>query len=264
MKARMADRLTLGSPGRSAAISGIVHAVVIVLILMASTAKHSPLARLIPLQDTKVYQPRRIHVNLNGQGGGGQHSPLPPSKGRIPKAAPRIFTPPHIAENPVPMLPMPPAIQSAIETVAPVDLAHIGLPSGHAGPFSGGPGGGGGLGPGDGLSAGSSKGAGRPGDGVIDAANLPRKGATKPELLSHSEPEYSEEARRAKLQGTVALSIVVSATGQVVDIHVVRSLGLGLDDKAIEAVSRWQFRPATIDGKAVAVRAVVEVNFRLL
>ncbi len=260
----MADRLRLGSPRRSAAISGLLHALVIALILMASTAKHSPLARLLPVTDTKVYLPRRIHVNLDGQGGGGQHSPLPAPKGQLPKAAQRIFTPPHIAENPAPMLPMPPAIQSAVETVAPVDLAHIGLPSGHAGPFSGGPGGGGGLGDGDGPSAGSSKGTGRPGDGVIDAASLPRKGATKPELLSHSEPEYSEEARTAKLQGTVALSIVVSATGQVTDIQVVRSLGLGLDEKAIEAVSRWQFRSATIGGKPVAVRAVVEVNFRLL
>ena len=260
----MADRLTLGAPRRSAAISGLLHAVAIALILMASTAKHSPLATLIPLQDTKVYLPRRIHVNLGGPGGGGQHSPLPPSNGQPPKAAPRIFTPPHIAENPAPMLPMPPAIQSAVEAVAPVDMAHIGVSSGHAGPFSAGPGGGGGLGGPDGPGAGSDKGYGRSGDGVIDAASLPRRGATKPELLTKSEPEYSEEGRKAKLQGMVALSIVVSATGQVTEVHVVRSLGLGLDEKAIEAVSRWQFRPATIDGKAVAVRAVVEVNFRLL
>ncbi len=85
-----------------------------------------------------------------------------------------------------------------------------------------------------------------------------------PVVLAKYEPEYSEEARKAKFQGSVLLAIVVDEQGLPRDIRVVRPLGLGLDEKAVEAVARWKFRPGTKDGKAVAVHAVIEVNFRLL
>ncbi|MGD0000227.1 MAG: energy transducer TonB [Bryobacteraceae bacterium] len=78
------------------------------------------------------------------------------------------------------------------------------------------------------------------------------------------EPEYSEEARKAKFQGTVMLSVVVGVDGTAKDIRVVRSLGMGLDEKAVEAVSKWKFKPATINGRPVTFKANVEVNFKLL
>jgi TonB family protein len=78
------------------------------------------------------------------------------------------------------------------------------------------------------------------------------------------EPEYSEEARKAKWQGAVLLSIVVDENGVPQNIMVVRSIGLGLDQKAIEAVQKWRFKPGVKDGKAVPVFANIEVNFRLL
>ena len=261
----MPDQLTLGSPRRSAAISGLIHAAVIALVLLVSTAKHSPLATFLPVSDTRVYLPRTVHLHL--EGGGGQHSPLPVPKGQPPKAAPRVFTPPHsIAEN-MPLLPMPPTILAGTETSPPaIDLAHIGVPTGQLGPFSGGPGKGGGLGDGDGpaMGDGTGPGPGGNGDSSYGVVTLPRKGATKPVLLTKTEPEYSDEARKSKLQGIVTLSIVVTATGQVTGIEVVRNLGLGLDEKAIDAVRHWQFRAATVHGKPVATRAIVEVNFRLL
>jgi protein TonB len=68
----------------------------------------------------------------------------------------------------------------------------------------------------------------------------------------------------AKYSGTVVLSVIIDANGNVRDIQVERPLGLGLDEKAIEAVGKWRFRPAVKSEKAVAVRAQVEVNFRLL
>jgi TonB family protein len=89
-------------------------------------------------------------------------------------------------------------------------------------------------------------------------------GVTAPKLLKKVEPEYSEEARKAKFQGTVVLRVIVDAEGNPRDIEVSRPLGLGLDEKAIEAVMKWRFSPGYKDGKAVAVRATVEVNFRLL
>jgi TonB family protein len=78
------------------------------------------------------------------------------------------------------------------------------------------------------------------------------------------EPEYSDEARKAKFQGTVLIDIVVDEKGNPRDFRIVRPLGLGLDEKAIEAVQKWRFRPGVKDGKPVPVFARIEVNFRLL
>ena len=85
-----------------------------------------------------------------------------------------------------------------------------------------------------------------------------------PSIIHKVEPEYSEEARKAKWQGAVMLSIVVDEKGVPQEIKVVHSLGLGLDQKAIEAVQKWRFKPGLKDGKAVPVSANIEVNFRLL
>ena len=171
----------------------------------------------------------------------------------------------QVRETP-PQLEMPPEIQSWQASALPaVDLAHIGNPNGQVGPMSGGHGKCCGLGDSEGAGLGDK---GGPGSGDKDGGpgitSLSGKNSTKPVLLSHQEPEYSDEARKAKLQGTVVLSIVVTATGQVASVRVVRGLGLGLDDKAMEAVRQWRFRAATMDGKPVAAGALVEVNFRLL
>jgi TonB family protein len=85
-----------------------------------------------------------------------------------------------------------------------------------------------------------------------------------PRLLSRVEPEYSEEARKARLNGTVAVFVVVQPDGSPGDLHVVRSLGLGLDEKAMAAVRQWRFQPGLKDGQAVPVKATVEVTFRIL
>ena len=75
---------------------------------------------------------------------------------------------------------------------------------------------------------------------------------------------YSEEARHTGIEGTVVLSAVVRADGIPVNIQVVKSIGYGLDEKAVECVRDWRFRPGEKDGKAVAVFAQFEINFRLL
>ena len=89
-------------------------------------------------------------------------------------------------------------------------------------------------------------------------------GVSAPQLVFKVEPEYSEEARKAKFQGTVVLYVVVDEKGQPRDLKVVRPLGLGLDQKAIEAVQKWRFKPGLKDGRPVSVSAQIEVNFRLL
>ena len=87
---------------------------------------------------------------------------------------------------------------------------------------------------------------------------------TAPRLIFKIEPEYSEEARRAKYQGSVTLRVVVDERGAVRHVEVARPLGLGLDEKAVEAVRQWRFQAGRQDGKPVPVWAVVEVYFRLL
>ena len=84
-----------------------------------------------------------------------------------------------------------------------------------------------------------------------------------PKLLSKVEPEYSEDARLAKYSGSVLLSIEILEDGSPHNIKVTRPLGFGLDQKAVEAVAKWKFEPATLNGQPVAVSAQVEVNFRL-
>ncbi len=90
-------------------------------------------------------------------------------------------------------------------------------------------------------------------------------GDVKPPKLSHHvEPKYTQEARDAKIAGTVVLSIVVTTEGIADQIKVVKGLDAGLDDNAVTAVSQWRFTPGTKAGKPVAVQATIEVNFKLL
>jgi TonB family protein len=89
-------------------------------------------------------------------------------------------------------------------------------------------------------------------------------GITGPALLDKVEPDYTEKARKAKLAGTVLLYMQIDTSGKAVNMRVLRSLGMGLDEKAMEAVKKWRFRPAFKDGQPVVVETQVEVNFRLM
>jgi TonB family protein len=105
-----------------------------------------------------------------------------------------------------------------------------------------------------------------PSSDAPDASGVYRigPGVSPPVPTFQPEPQYTEEARQARIQGGILLSLVVGADGRARDIKVVRSLGYGLDEKAIEALEKWTFRPAQKDGKPVPVIASVEVFFRLL
>jgi TonB family protein len=98
----------------------------------------------------------------------------------------------------------------------------------------------------------------------LAAAQRVGNGTVAPKLLSKIEPDYSEEARVAKLQGTVVLKVTIGTDGRAGNISLTHSQGFGLDEKAVEAVQQWQFQPGTKDGMPVPVVAQVEVNFRLL
>ena len=141
-----------------------------------------------------------------------------------------------------------------LSNVQPLGL-QIGDPNGVSGPLSAGPGTGGGIGTGIGTGVGPGRGAGvGPGEGggigggVFNVGG----GVSEPRLLSQTQPEYSDDARKARIQGTVELLIIVNPDGTVRFDTVRQSLGYGLDQRAIDAVKKWQFAPGRKDGKAVA------------
>jgi TonB family protein len=90
------------------------------------------------------------------------------------------------------------------------------------------------------------------------------KGVIPPRVSEKTPPGYSHEARLTKREGTVVLSVVVTEMGYPASLHLIRSLGFGLDEEAVHAVRQWRFDPGTKDGNTVAVQATIEVNFRLL
>jgi TonB family protein len=167
-----------------------------------------------------------------------------------------------------PKLAMEPSIIAPPDVNLPqVNMSVYGDPLAKIGPPSNGPGSGGGIGSGSGGGVGSGKGGGfGPGEGGGVGGGVYRVGGgvTAPVLLYKKEPEYSEEARKAKYQGTVLLYIEVDPSGKATNIRVQHSLGLGLDEKAIEAVRQWKFKPGYKDGNPVTVGATIEVNFRTL
>ena len=238
--------------------SVVIHVAVVALLLFIGSLKpvQQAIKEFIPLTapDLKPYQPKPKPEQ--SKGGGGSPQKTAATKGALPKVAPKSFVPPiQTVENP--KLTVTPTI------VAPdlpnITASNYGDPLGKLGIPSGGNGIGTGIGSGRGPGVGPGSGGGF-GGGAYKIGG----GVSAPVAIVNPEPEYSEEARTAKWQGAVLLSLVVDENGVPQDIKVVKSLGLGLDQKAIEAVQKWRFKPGLKDGKPVPVSANIEVNFRLL
>ena len=219
------------------------------------------------MEDAILLAPYRTKLppaaaKAGGGGGGGQHAPTPVARGAAPKFAAKPFIPPAVAVS-KPLLPVDPTISApAIQIDASVygdPLSKLNDNSAGQGANGLGNGKGGGLGNGYGDGYGDGTGGGA-GGGVFRTGG----DVSSPVLISKVEPEYSEEARRAKYSGSVLLSVVVDEHGIPTNIHVVRPLGLGLDERAVEAVQHWRFRPGIRNGKPVRVQATIEVSFRLL
>jgi TonB family protein len=207
---------------------------------------------------------------IGGGGGGGDRDKIPAVRGKLPKHAMEQITPPAmVVRNDNPKLPMDPTVVIPPQVKMPtMNALNFGDPKAAlpSGPASNGTGSGGGIGSGSGggvgVGTGPGVGQGR-GGGIGGGAFRVGGGVSAPRTLDAPDPEYSEEARKAKHQGTVVLWMIVDPNGSPRDVRVTRSLGMGLDQKAIEAVRKWKFEPARKDGKPVAVQISVEVNFRL-
>ena len=254
----------------------LVHALILTaLILPVYIAKMLQPAKAAPTSSTIVdispYLPELppSAKKAGGGGGGGDRSPTPASKGAAPKFAKVQLAPPMAKiPNLTPKMPVQPSLLGPPDLKLPEIATNMpwGDPKGVPGPPSNGPGTGGGIGSGEGTGIGSGTGGGLgPGSGGGTGGGFYSVGGnvSAPIPIYKPEPPYSEEARKAKYQGTVVLWIVVDAQGGVTDARVVKPLGLGLDEKATETVRTWKFKPALRGGTPVPVRVMVEVSFRL-
>ncbi len=204
---------------------------------------------------------------MQGGGGGGAREPLPVSKGKLPKPSMKQFVPPMIVDH-TPKLAMDPSILAPPDTPLPQsNLNNWGDPLAKFVNGSNGNGSGGGMGNGTGGGVGNGSGGGfGPGSGGGVGGGVFRVGGgvSSPIPIYKPDPEYSEEARKAKYSGVVVLSVIIDTEGRARNIKVVKSLGMGLDEKAMEAVAKWKFKPGMKGGAPVNVTANIEVNFRLL
>ena len=262
---------TYGVDRRSFLLSYLINTLVTIVVIYGSywiASHHQEIKQQLTsaVIDISPYVLPPSKTESGGGGGGGDRDKLVASKGSLPKQARDQFTPPVVViRNDNPKLPMEPTVV-APQVMMP-NLANIGDPlSKVIAPPSNGTGSGGGIGSGSGGGVGSGRGPGVGpgwGGGIGGGPYRVGGGVSAPRILYQPDPEYSEEARKAKYQGTVVLWVVVGPDGRTKDIRVQRSLGLGLDEKAIEAVKLWKFEPARKDGQPVAVQINVEVNFRL-
>lgn len=258
-----------------ATVSLISHIIVITAILLATVylgkkvieKPKEQVVLLAPAMDVPVMKPAK--TQSGGGGGGGDRDKFQAPKGNIPKPAMEQITPPAIVvRNDHPKLAVQPTVVMPPQVKLAMNAPNLGNPTAAmpSGPPSNGTGSGGGIGSGSGggIGVGSGPGVGEGrGGGIGGGVFRVGGGVSAPKVTYQPDPEYSEEARKAKYQGVCVLSLIVGPDGKPRDVKIARSLGLGLDEKAIEAVNQWKFEPAQKDGKPVAVAINVEVTFRL-
>lgn len=226
-----------------------------------------------PLQamniDVGEYNAPKADKLAGGGGGGGDRSIVEANKGKLPEKVKDPITPPQPQTFEKPLLPEPAAINvqkdiqlpdNNMPMIGTQSSANVTLASAGSGSGAGmGSGSGGGLGSGAGNGYGPGYG-GNAGGGYYQVGGR----ISAPVVIHSVEAEFSDEARRAKYQGLCLIGLIVDAQGNPQDIHVVRALGMGLDEKAIEAIRQYKFKPAMKDGRTpVPVMITIEVDFRL-
>lgn len=207
----------------------------------------------------------KLPAGANKAGGGGganNHTVTPPNKGKLPKFQWTQFTPPQVKiQNLNPKLAMDPSLLGPPDLKVPSpNIMSYGDPLASAYSDSLGNGNGTGIGSGSGGGLGPGEGGGTGGGAFRAGVN----GVGVPICLYCPIPQYSDEARKAKYQGTVVLQVTITPDGRAINISVVKGPGLGLEEKAIEAVKGWKFKPAVgPNGKIVPTIVPIEVTFRL-
>lgn len=256
----------LGATGTYVVIAAIIVGSYFVGRKVVAEIEKKPTVALIDPGDIPALKPSKTQVG--GGGGGGDRDVLQASKGKLPKFAMEQITPPMVVvRNDHPKLTAEPTVVIPPQVVlASNNMPNLGDPMAGAVLPSNGTGSGGGIGSGGGGGVGSGHGPGfGPGEGGGTGGGIFHVGGgvSPPRVIYQPEPEFSEEARKAKYQGVCTLGLIVGADGRPSNIRVLSSLGMGLDEKAIEAVKNWKFEPAMKEGHPVRVEIAVEVDFHL-
>jgi protein TonB len=191
-------------------------------------------------------------------GGGGQRGPTPVTKGTPPKFADQQIVPPKAPPMEEPKIKIQPTIEVQQDVKMASSLPQIGVANSPIVGMSMGNGKGTGLGSGTGSGLGPGSG-GNTGGGVRHIGG----GVSAPVLVTQVDPEFSEEARKAKVAGIVVVNLIVDQNGLPKNVRVVQGIGMGLNEKAVEAVKQYKFKPAMENGKPVAVEMNIEVNFQI-
>jgi TonB family protein len=223
----------------------------------------------VALKDFTLVAPASLSL-AHGGGGGGTNSLIDPVMGHLPRREDNPIVPPQEPILQHPNL----AIDSAIKVPADVklpdnpELQHIGVATSQVvNLVSGGPGTHAGIGSGSngGDGPGKDSGLGPGGDGGFGGeVYSPGTGGVSSPVITYSPTaEFSDEARRHKYEGVCIVSIIVDAHGNPIHLRVTRALGMGLDEKALEAVRNYRFKPAMKNGRPVASYVNVEINFHL-
>lgn len=267
------DMLRMTARSRwTSALSVAAHAAAIALIAILFAARHvavtAPKMKVAEVEVRPYTPPMDMRGAMGGGGGGGDHDPVEAVKGRLPLVAKTQIAPPQILRIDDPKLAVEPTVVVPEAVKLPdANLPNMGVPQSPQVSLAsqgGGSGSGFGNGTGGGIGSGHGNGVG-PGTGGGYGGGLMRVGGgvSHPQVIYAPDPEFSDEARRAKYQGICMVSVIVDARGNPQNVHVVRALGMGLDEKAVEAVKRYKFRPAMYQGHAVAVEIQVQVDFHI-
>jgi protein TonB len=256
---RMATKMSPSSIIGSFVFYGIAIALIAWLIrqhVQISAPVKVPLITLdVPLPPPPI-PPKAQQIG----GGGGKHDLAPASKGHLPKFAQEQLVPPKAPPTIAPKLAIDPTIVMQKDLkMADNTMPNLGMPTSPNKGVSLGNGTGTGIGSGNGNGLGPGSG-GNTGGGFFHIGG----GVTKPQIIYEPDAEFSEEARKAKFSGDVEVYLIVDAQGNPSHIRVARGVGMGLDEKAIEAVRQYKFKPAMKDGKPVPVDLYIEVNFQIL
>jgi protein TonB len=256
--------------GRAQSLSLLTHATLIAALVLLVT--HPPggkqdhptlgsqIFRSLPVPTDLLNALRGFHP-LEGRGAGGNQNPIPATRGNLPPLSSIQLVKPSLPPKREMELPVPPTIldPNALPILRPTD--HIGLPWMKEYTESPGPGKGGTIGSSGGDTIGdSTKGPGGRGESQFPY----QPGTTQASCAYCPDPQYTDEAREAKLQGTVTLQVLVGADGRASQIRLVRGIGLGLDERAVQSVRGWKFIPARdASHRPVPSWVTIEAIFRL-
>jgi protein TonB len=255
------DRMATKQDPRATAASIVIYALLILLFAwMAERKVTKYLENKQTILTVLTPPPPMAPAKDVMGGGGGQRGPTPVTKGQLPKFADQQITPPKAPPLEEPKIKMPdPTIEVQKDLkMANNNMPNLGMPTS---PLLGAS-----MGNGNGTGIGSGSGSGLgPGSGGNYGGGVKRigGGVSAPVVIYQVDPEFSEEARKAKFMGVVTVNLIVDEHGMPKNVHVLRGVGMGLDEKAKEAVQQYKFKPAMEGGKPVAVELNIEVNFQI-